>query len=285
MLDTTELQGYRSVQRLAYECTETVGTALEVGTTEKDAVAAMWAWLSARGVAEWFHIPFAWFGDRTSFEHFRSRRAFAPSDRALMPDMPVILDVAPVVDRYQADVGYAMAFGSVPLMERMMDDLAVYRVAILDAVKAEKSLYEIYRMTDEIIADQGYRNRHYAYPNHTLAHRVGRIGGFAETRRIEGFGVPSVRFLAGELLASARGAKEHFPFMSPSRSGRRPAAAGLWAVEPHLGLHGVGAKWEELLVVTDSDAFWLDDDLPHVRRWINRGVVPASTISTSGTPV
>jgi len=29
----------------------------------------------------------------------------------------------------------------------------------------------------------------------------------------------------------------------------------------------VGAKFEELLVVTDDDAFWLDDDLPHVRRW------------------
>jgi hypothetical protein len=26
-------------------------------------------------------------------------------------------------------------------------------------------------------------------------------------------------------------------------------------------------KFEELLVVTDDDAFWLDDDLQHVRRW------------------
>jgi hypothetical protein len=26
-------------------------------------------------------------------------------------------------------------------------------------------------------------------------------------------------------------------------------------------------KFEELLVVTEDDAFWLDDDLPHVRRW------------------
>jgi hypothetical protein len=38
-------------------------------------------------------------------------------------------------------------------------------------------------------------------------------------------------------------------------------------VEPHLGLGDVGAKFEELLVVTEDDAYWLDDDLPHVRRW------------------
>jgi hypothetical protein len=27
-------------------------------------------------------------------------------------------------------------------------------------------------------------------------------------------------------------------------------------------LRGVGAKFEELLVVTESDAFWLDDAVP-----------------------
>jgi len=41
----------------------------------------------------------------------------------------------------------------------------------------------------------------------------------------------------------------------------------VWAVEPHIGRDGVGAKFEELMVVTADDAYWLDDDLPHVRRW------------------
>jgi hypothetical protein len=41
----------------------------------------------------------------------------------------------------------------------------------------------------------------------------------------------------------------------------------MWAIEPHLGFRGVGVKFEELLVVTDDDAYWLDEDLPHVRRW------------------
>ena len=55
-------------------------------------------------------------------------------------------------------------------------------------------------------------------------------------------------------------------------AGGRPGAhnapvAGLWAIEPHLGFRGVGVKFEELLVVIEDDAYWLDDDLPHVRRW------------------
>jgi hypothetical protein len=47
-----------------------------------------------------------------------------------------------------------------------------------------------------------------------------------------------------------------------------PATPGLWAVEPHIGFRDVGVKFEEILVVTSSgSAYWLDDDLPHVRRW------------------
>lgn len=29
----------------------------------------------------------------------------------------------------------------------------------------------------------------------------------------------------------------------------------------------LGVRFEELLVVTGTDARWLDNDLPHVRRW------------------
>lgn len=43
---------------------------------------------------------------------------------------------------------------------------------------------------------------------------------------------------------------------------------GLGAVEPHIGFRDVGGKFEEILVVTETGgAYWLDDDLPPVRRW------------------
>jgi hypothetical protein len=39
-------------------------------------------------------------------------------------------------------------------------------------------------------------------------------------------------------------------------------------VEPHIGFRDVGVKFEEILVVTSGGSgYWLDDDLPHVRRW------------------
>ncbi|MCB1180373.1 MAG: metallopeptidase, partial [Leptospiraceae bacterium] len=51
---------------------------------------------------------------------------------------------------------------------------------------------------------------------------------------------------------------------------------GLWAIEPHIGKNGIGVKWEEILVVTDSTAYWLDDDLPHVNFWKNKELLKAS---------
>jgi hypothetical protein len=42
---------------------------------------------------------------------------------------------------------------------------------------------------------------------------------------------------------------------------------GLWLVEPHAGLGPIDAKWEEILVIEDGNARWLDDDSPHMRQW------------------
>ena len=63
-----------------------------------------------------------------------------------------------------------------------------------------------------------------------------------------------------------------FAAASASLPANMAPTPGLWAVEPHLGFRGVGAKFEELLVVTEDDAWWLDDEVPHVRRWQARGV-------------
>lgn len=45
---------------------------------------------------------------------------------------------------------------------------------------------------------------------------------------------------------------------------KRTLSPGLWAVEPHLWGPGFGVKFEEILVVTENDAFWLDEELPHL---------------------
>ena len=69
------------------------------------------------------------------------------------------------------------------------------------------------------------------------------------------------------------------PLWSSHSRSLHPPTPGLWAVEPHLGFRGVGAKFEELLVVTETDAYWLDDDLPHVRRWLERGLLTRTEVA------
>jgi hypothetical protein len=38
----------------------------------------------------------------------------------------------------------------------------------------------------------------------------------------------------------------------------------LWAIEPHIGWEGDGARVEGLLVAEPERVYWLDDDVPHV---------------------
>ena len=57
------------------------------------------------------------------------------------------------------------------------------------------------------------------------------------------------------------------------------APHGLWAMEPHLALGDVGVKFEEILIIDENGARWLDDDLPHHRRW---STYRASSVSDPG---
>ncbi len=115
---SADLRGFRRVQRLAYECAEAVAARLEPGVTEREAARMQREWLSERGVKDWFHLPFAWFGDRTAFTDFRIPLQFFPTNRRLEPGMPYILDMAPVLEGYTADIGYSGALGAHPVQER-----------------------------------------------------------------------------------------------------------------------------------------------------------------------
>ena len=72
---------------------------------------------------DWFHLPFAWFGDRTAFVNFRIPLQFFPTDRRLEPGMPFILDMAPVYKGFTADIGYSGSLGLNPVQDRLMADL------------------------------------------------------------------------------------------------------------------------------------------------------------------
>ncbi|TXH06326.1 MAG: M24 family metallopeptidase [Nevskiaceae bacterium] len=276
-----DLERFREIQRLAYRCAETIGARLQPGISERDAAAMMKSWLLEQGVDDWFHQPFAWFGDRTAFRGFIGFRhmggfnpAFYPGTRTLEEGMPFILDCAPSRNGYTADIGYCGVIGENRILDRLMDDLLEYRMLILDLVRQRRPLGEVSRAVDRLCARHGYEPRQKAYPFEVLAHRVEKLDDDGKARHLSllNFGVRNI----SELLRDAiKGRKEGWsPLWSSKATSDHAPTPGLWAVEPHLGFRGVGAKWEELLVVTGDDAFWLDDDVPHVRRWQARGLWP-----------
>lgn len=259
-----DLQRFKEVQQLAYRCAEETAAGLEPGVTEKETAARMRRWLEAEGVDDWFHLPFAWFGDRTAFRGFRQPLQFFPTKRALEEGMPFILDCAPVRDGYTADIGFAGSLGPNPALDRLCDDLQEHRRLIVEQVRERRRFREVYAAVDELAAKQGFENRHRAYPFRVIAHQVARLKP-GRSPIVGRFGTKSLRWLARTAAVGLR--QGWSPLWNSSRFSDHPPRPGLWAVEPHLGLRGVGAKFEELLVVTDDDAFWLDDDLPHVRQW------------------
>ncbi|MDH5675186.1 MAG: aminopeptidase P family protein [Myxococcales bacterium] len=262
-----ELEGFKSSQRLSYDCVTHVEERLEQGMTELDACKMMDEYLRGQGITQYFHEPFAWFGDRSAFANDFGK-AFAPSERALEPGMAVILDVAPSQNGYASDIGYAFGFGDTPEIDRMLDDLEPYRTLIAEGVRAGKTLAEIYRDVDALMAEQGYVNRHQEYPGEALGHLVGRLGEDPPgAKSMAGFGPAALGFLFEAGKAARENQGQGIPVWNGSPACDQRPVPGLWAVEPHLGKGDLGVKWEELLVVTADDAYWLDDDLPHVRRW------------------
>ena len=276
-----DLARFRQAQRLAYDCAETIASQMRVGMTERQVAAMMKEYLLDHGADDCFHQPFAWFGDRTAFRGliaFKQLKgfnpAFYPGFRRLEENMPFILDCAPTIHGCTADIGYCGVIGVNPLLDKMMDDLLAYRQLILKMAKERRPLGEISRAVDLLCAQQGYDPRHKAYPFETLAHRIEKLedDGKQSHLAIANFGVRNVSELVRDYF---KGRKEGWnPIWNSSKASDHPPTVGLWAVEPHLGFKDVGAKWEELLVVTDDDAFWLDDDVPQVRRWKERGLWP-----------
>ena len=257
------LDRHRAVQRLAYRCAEHVASGLRAGVTEREAARRLRAALADSGVSESLHKPFAWFGDRTALRWLSPLRFF-PTTRKLEEGMAFILDCAPIVEGFAADIGYSTSLGPNRDVEDISAALLAHRALILEGVRAKKTLAAVYRDVDRLAREQGLENRHRAYPSRVLGHRLTTLDGPMTTRTFAGFGLRTLRTLGSETVrAFGRGWS---PLWSDAKTSEHAAVPGLWAVEPHLARGATGAKFEELLVVTDTDAYWLDDEVPHVRR-------------------
>jgi len=270
-----DLRRFSAVQKLAYDVVEAVQARLQTGMTEKDAVRMLRQELRTRGVEQMFHDPFAWFGERAAFKNFWVNIKFLPSKTRLEKGMPVILDIAPIVDGYSADIGYCFVHGGDPVVDAMDRTLLQVRDHILQAVRAGKTMRAIYREVDAIVEAAGFINVHRYYPHRVIGHRLGRMQvGALHRLRWLGFGLPTyVRLMSRTWLSKLLPSRVESPLWNDGRECDHPVREGVWAVEPHIATpdQRLGSKWEEILVVTKDSAYWLNDDATHCRRAVANG--------------
>jgi Xaa-Pro aminopeptidase len=282
-----ELDQFRQVQRLAYDIALSVESQLQVGMTERELCTLILAAQARNDIVQVFHEPYALFGGRTLLGADRAPRTggvaelagtgvtpstnFLPTDASLAEGMPLIIDLAPVVHGIASDAGYSCVLGPNVMFDDLDRGLAGIRTFLLEGIRAGETLSNLYRELDLLLAQRGWANCHQHYPDRALGHLVFPLEHEPDRPSpIPGFGAAAAEaLLAARLAALDTGSS--YPVWNDSSFSDCAAAPGLWAVEPHIGRDGVGVKFEELLVVTDDDAYWLDDHLPHCQRWAAAG--------------
>lgn len=281
-----DLDRFRQVQRLAYDIALRVESQLQVGITEIEACTLIAAAQTEYEVIQVFHDPYVLFDERTAlgpradsadsqgFEGAGSSvtagstiNKLAPTKQALRDGAPVIIDLAPVARGVSSDIAYSCVLGTNRTFKELDAGLARIRSFLRDGIAARASMLVLYHQLDELLAARGWESCHHRQADRALGHLVFPLEH--ETDRptpLPGWGAVA----AEKMLAAGIDALDHgtcYPLWNDSSFTDYPATPGLWAIEPHIGLDGVGVKFEELLVVTDDDAYWLDDNLPHVKRW------------------
>ena len=218
------------------------------------------------GAERYFHLPVALFGDRTALpDDPWKTESFFPTDRVLAEGDAVIFDAAPMFDGYLVDTSVSFSVGESPAHDSARADDLVYRASILESVRSGATFREIARAVDADMTGRGDRNCHQLHPEGVLGHRVVRIPdpSAAPPTDPAGFDPTLIGWFVRGITKAHTSGTSSPTWADQAISDHRPAP-GLWAVEPHLGRGPIGVKWEELLVVEDSDAYWLDDAVPHL---------------------
>jgi Xaa-Pro aminopeptidase len=264
-----ELAQFKEYQRASYAVLEAVAQSLREGETEKDVARRVRKRFHEQGVHHYFHVPVVLFGDRTAYPGDFGQLEALSTDRALAPGMPVILDAAPIYRGYTVDTSYATSFGENARVRELTAALQPLRTLILQRVRERRTFRFIAREVDDLIRAQGYENCHRKHIAFVLGHRVTQVPDtWLQRRRIWGLGVAQAGYFIGKTFGAQRFGGAGSPNWNHTRTSDHPPTPGLWAVEPHLGKDGVGAKFEEILVITEDHAYWLDEDgLPHHRNW------------------
>lgn len=255
-LDVESLDGFRVAQSTALNAVKAVSSELRPGWTEVKAAALVDTYLRDCGVGQFFHHSFAWYGERTRFDGIRNYGAFAPSKRVLRECEVYILDTAPIVDGFICDIGYTGCAGHNPDYATALKFLWNLRREIPRWALQAPTGAALWKKVADVFSDAGYEVAHRRYPMEVLGHRVHRVSRAWGKTKVLNFGLASYMELSTRLVWDQ--------LLTPRHD--RPLR-GAWAIEPHLGTRGggtrgtgpsaFGAKFEEILYITDRSAEWI----------------------------
>lgn len=269
-----QFQRFRTLQRQVYATLEEVASTFRSGLTEKEATRALRRAFRSQGVQTYFHVPVALFGERTTYPGDFGELGALPTDRVLEDGDALIVDAAPIFDGYMMDCSYAVprAHADTAAFAEADTLLAHCRKTIVQRARQRTNMRAVAKEIDKMIRDAGFENCHKKHIGKVLAHRITRsVGGWLGGAQIWGLSPLPVSYFFAYGFIAGNGYADFTPNWNDTRQSDCEMQPGLWAVEPHVARGATGSKFEEILVVTENDAFYLDDDLPHHRRWAELG--------------
>lgn len=261
----TEIDRFRWLQQTCFGIQVELAGELEAGVTEKEVAVELFKRYRKAGAGNLFHLPVVLFGERTGLPGRWGIAKFFPRDVELKQGDAVILDGAPLFDGFLLDTSYSFSFGSNPDHDLMMRSLLLQREKIHEAVNRNLSFLEIAQGVADDCDTLGYEGVHEKHPGAVLGHRSVRVRGPQGWRLRGSDGASLSWFLMKSAIARYR--PEQSPLWNRGPSSDHAPTDGLWLVEPHFASAGFGAKWEEILIIEQGEARWLEDDPPHLREW------------------
>lgn len=268
--NAAQLERFKALQRRAYATLEDIAATLRAGESELEVTRRMRRAFAAQGVRSYFHVPVALFGERTAYPGKFGQLEALPTARRLQDGDAVILDAAPVFEGSMTDVSLsAPRAGGEKALAQADALLRELRALILLRTRERRcTMREIAREVDGVIVAAGAENCHRKHIGMVLAHRMAQVSpAWLAGRRIWGLSPLPVGWFFWRSFRSMRSNPKLTPNWNHTRQCDCPPQPGLWAMEPHVALGALGAKFEEILVVTEREAYYLDEDLPHHRRW------------------
>lgn len=263
-----ELDRFLELQILSFSILTETAESLQEGMDEKEVTRALVLKYKKAGAGNFFHLPVALFGERAALPGKWTVGHFFPKRKTLEKGDSVILDASPLFGGYLVDTSYSFCFGGNPKHDAMMQDLIKERALVLDAVNDGQSFAKIAKDVYARAEAGGYESAHEKHPGAVLGHRAGRWKMGLRAGRLKGFDALTLGWFIAKNRLCEMGLGKQSPLWNKDKTSEYKPTDGLWLVEPHYGKDGIGAKWEEILVIENGKAWWLQDNPPHVEKWL-----------------